>query len=334
MLFRSGLKPGSYSVKVEAQSLYYEGIFTQEGSITIIDPASLESARFRMMITIGAGILIPALSAIIINQNVIKPRKARRLKELEKRTAIFEDMANVNGFILIQKDSGLLVWEYIVNRLKGDSSLVSGFLQALMIFSSQFGITEQSGNPSNLSPQDKQQIEDEMSALSVEHADETKDVLEFNYRDLNYLVVDGEKLRFVCILNTRATDGIIERSRTYIKEFETEQAGFLAKWKGDQDEFIGPAGDMLKRVFPLYLIALYALNSSSNVAEYRSDIFRKKGLVARLFEIIESLMEERGSFKLQTVLRLLDPAERLNAKVALLELIANQIIVEKIVEES
>jgi hypothetical protein len=325
------LKPGLYSVKVEAQSVYYKGIFIQEASLTILKPEDLSAAQARMMLIIGAAIVIPALVAVIIYQNIVRPRKLRRIQDLEQKTAIFENMSNINGFILIQKESGLLVWEYLVNRLKGDSSLVSGFLQALMIFSSQFG-TDETPNASNLIQEDEE-LDALISPFNIEQTGVANDLLEFNYLNLNYLVVDGEFLRFVCILNGRASSDIIERSRAYIKQFETEYRAFLLNWLSDQDEFIEPASTVMKNTFPLYIIDLYCLSKSSNVEEFRSEKAQNMTLKTRLFEIIDSLMEERGSFKLQTVLRLVDPAERLKAKDALLELIAKQIIEPMITKE-
>ena len=280
--------------------------------MTIVSQNADVAARDLWWILIPIGVVLLGLMAVIIKQNVINPRKERELEHLKRKTQVFDDITNIRGLMVIEKQSGLLMYKHIISGLNEENEqLFTGFLQAIMSFSKK--ITTDPDLP-------KQRGRD-----TAEMVDES-DALEFTHENVNILVMDGYKSRVALILEDRASDELKKMVRKFIREFEGIYKFRLKNWDGDVDAFEEMTPGLVQEIFNLEMLREYRLNDPEILPRLKKRLVSANTISQHVFKIVETLHEENGSFKLKTVISLVPGQEELKAKDVLLLFIKNNLL--------
>jgi len=111
----------------------------------------------------------------------------------------FLDVLNIKHIIIMDKGSGLSLLNYAVSGVDIDADLLSGFIQANITFSESEEVTDQ-----NLLP-------------SFEYH-----FYEFQYKNFNILLKDGDYVRVCLILDHKASNKLRNHTFRFIEEFEKD----------------------------------------------------------------------------------------------------------------
>lgn len=112
------------------------GIQSQEFLISINDPPPTPPPEFPLPLVIFV-VILGAVSVGLISFISYKRIQSRQRTKLEKFLNKCTDISNINDIIIVDTKSGIDVFSQSFGRRKLDTSLISGFLQAI----SNFGIT-------------------------------------------------------------------------------------------------------------------------------------------------------------------------------------------------
>ncbi len=290
-------QPGTYFIQITiVPNINYE-IQTIQFIIVATTPSTSSNA---WIMVDGLGILIVlVLIGVVIKQNIINPKRTRILADLKNRTQVIDDIQNIRAIMVIQKRSGLLIFNQIVSgKEKMEELLFSGFIQAIALFSA--GLTNPDTNQGNYAENDKP------SAPKYES-------LEFIHNNFNILVIDGSSIRAAAILDYPASDTIKAAMQKFIARFEDTFDFLLANWDGNTDLFAQTTQKIVEEIFNLALLKNYTLNSEINNDALKNYV-RPNTIAATVYTTILTLVKEQGFFKLSTIISLISEANRLEAK--------------------
>ena len=269
--------------------------------------------------SILAGLLLLALFGIVIKQNVINPRRLRALEELRKSTQVFDDVFNLRAVMIIQKSSGLLLHNYVISDPNQyNQTIFSGFLQAIMLFSTQL-----TSEPEEyLSRGDRSKL-DSNSGMA-----KGADFLEFTHQNFNIFVKDGKNIRVALILDNRSSISLHEKTDQLIERFEMMFGDMIISWDGNQELFYQTGSNMIEEIYELILLKDYTLSESSSAQELIKELITPNSLSETVFNILKALTKEQTIFKLRTVVSLISASNQLKTKGLLLQFIQKRIIVQ------
>ena len=108
-------------------------------SLTLVSQQPDTSIQWWWII-VSAGLLVSGLSGTLIAIGVKNNRTKKREQEIAKlkqKTQIFDDITNIKGILLIEKQSGLLMYRHVISGLDEENEeLFSGFIRAILLLAS------------------------------------------------------------------------------------------------------------------------------------------------------------------------------------------------------
>ncbi|MFX1419985.1 MAG: hypothetical protein ACFE9N_13790, partial [Promethearchaeota archaeon] len=178
------------------------GIETQEFSIIIPFTIPLEviiNILFLIIIILGGSI-----------SSYILVKRKRRIK-IESQKKIFNkyrDVLNLQHFIISEKNSGLTVYEQFFTGKKLNSSLISGFLQAVRIF-----------------------------GIELTDTDEQTRSVKLDYQNSKILMSDYKRCRLILIMEKNPTQDFLESVKALSYDIEEKFGYLLENFNGDITQF-------------------------------------------------------------------------------------------------
>ena len=116
-------------------------------------------------------------------------KKRKKKKELQQKIQLFKDVWNIQGFLVSHKNSGLLIYNKLISIFKNQNeSIISGFIQALSIFSESLVDGDKVVNKIN-DAQDKY----------------LKNVFELDFKYFHLLVCEYKAIRAILITKERSS---------------------------------------------------------------------------------------------------------------------------------
>lgn len=302
-------------------------------------------------------LLISLVVLMVIYINIIILHRKQRFDKISKRTQILDDITSIKGFLIISKKSGVCLWSYLLAKMQGDISLISSFLQALFIFSTQFGndpnnpnikniindrsihgssdkiLGESIGSKTNLQIViDSHAQSDELPNIMAGNRLNAEDFLEFNFNNQNFLVISGQYLRFVIILSQHASVEIRNKVQLFLHRFESDNVQMIQDWAGNIDSIKEPANNLVNELFPLKLTQFFQIASSNTLSEFQKTLLKvdriHKKFILQLFSVLNSLVHTQSFFKLSTIIERFKDSEQISVKDLLLQMINQKILVE------
>jgi hypothetical protein len=264
------------------------------------DPSVVNSTLWWIILIVS--IITMALLMALIKYNWINPMRIRKMLELEKRTQIFDDIQNIQDIMVIQKTSGLLLYNYNYDLKKEEQDImVTGFLQAIMLFTS--------------------------NVIEKDTSHSHGDGMEFHHNHFNIYVVDGVNVRVAIILSHPASSQIKSQAHTFLKQFEQTFMHVIGEWDGNTEIFRQVTTPLIEEIFQIVLMKNFTFASASYVKEFVHSKIKPNSVTDRVFKIIETLVKDRKYFRIMTVISLIPEIDRIYAKESLLELIQQKVIV-------
>jgi hypothetical protein len=172
---------------------------------------------------IGAGLAAIAGGALGYHRGVVIPRRKRKITKLEESTAVLRDLVNIQHIFVLQKESGLTIYDRAFSRIPLDPALVSGFIQAISSFGTEL-------------------TESKEGTLK-----------ELTHENFTILINPGEYTMTALILSDHPSKKLRENIANFKSVFESQYQEKLIKWSGELKEFKG-ANEIVDQVFEFNLL--------------------------------------------------------------------------------
>ncbi|MBN2157415.1 MAG: hypothetical protein JW776_15320 [Candidatus Lokiarchaeota archaeon] len=258
-------------------------------------------------IPVGAviAVLSGSLIAIGVKQKQTKTRE-QEIARLKLKTQIFDDITNIKGILLIEKHSGLLMYRHVLSGLDEENEeLFSGFIRAILLLGKRF-------------IRDEEEIEKGMVF-------EKKEFIEFTHENFKILLVGGHKIIMALILEQQASKTIREKATKFIEEFEGIYGSVLEGWNGNRNVFEDTTPKLFEEIFNLSLLKAFKLTDNSKI--YEKKLITPGSISERVSNVIQTLLEEKESFHLKTIISLIPEGDQLAAKEIILKFIKGKYII-------
>ncbi|MBN2156491.1 MAG: hypothetical protein JW776_10645, partial [Candidatus Lokiarchaeota archaeon] len=236
-------------------------------------------------------------------RKVIIPRQEQEIKLLRKKTQIFDDIINIKSVLIIETNTGRLMFRHIIGGLdKDNEDIFSGFLHAILTLSNRF-------------------------ALKNGDLGEKREYAEFTHEVFHVLVASGEKVIVALILEEESSSELQERAFKFLDEFESIYASTLKHWNGDRNVFKDTTPKLFEEIFHLSLLKRYTLTDADNVYLLEKALITPGTISERVAQIVKTVSEDRHDFRLKTLISLITEEDRLLAKDIILRFIKNNYLV-------
>lgn len=230
----------------------------------------------------------------------------RRLKmEQELIWRKFLDVLNIRHVIVIDKESGLTLLNYPVSGEEINADLLSGFIQANIIFSESH-----KGLNKNL------------------QSARTYNFYEFQYQNFNILLRDGDFIRLCLMLDNKASENMRIQVLHFIPEFEEIFKQDLINFRSAGMFYFKDMVDNVINSFEIKLVFPMALTQS-----FPPDILEsinQNQIQKAIFNIAKELLVSKSFFFINNLLNRVKKIVNLDASVILYEiyqLVENKIII-------
>ncbi|MFX1279287.1 MAG: hypothetical protein ACFFA3_07710 [Promethearchaeota archaeon] len=299
-------KPGGFNIKTliseeenvsVAIELYLADEFTLPDIITItLDDVIFEVSYkeiipekdFSLLIIFTLlFVVIGILGALSLRSYIFLPHHKKRETYLMLRTQKFKDIRNIQGIILIHRESGLPIFSKEYSSLiKSKKTLFSGFIQAISIIGEEISQED----PSNI---DK--------IKSLKKIDSQK-VIELDLKQFFCLILDIEELRSVLILKSRSSKRLKQTLFNFTLASYLKISKSLKDFDNDVTEYSQLISPLLDEYFDLFykdsFITEYANKDLQNIKKK----YRLSKIQVHILEKIFLILEEKRTFRLMDII--------------------------------
>ena len=215
---------GSYKAFVYWYNGTDAGIVTQV--FTVILPEVPEVIDWALII--GIVIIVGLSSAVTVSSVVLtKKNKRKKLGIKEKTINKFMDILNLNYVIIIEKKSSLNVYDQAFTEKKFNSTLVSGFLEAIRTF-----------------------------GLDISRSEEHSQTIKLEYQDSKILMSDFKHFRLIFIMKDLPSPQFYNVIDDLSLEIEEKYGIYLKEFKGNLQPFEGIENLLRKHMGTTFLYPL------------------------------------------------------------------------------
>ncbi|MCK4383642.1 MAG: hypothetical protein KAW66_10140, partial [Candidatus Lokiarchaeota archaeon] len=281
---------GSYDLELIISK---EGVIYKSKEFTLfIDIQLVEGPNLFIWIIIFVLVaIIGILGMLSLRSYVILPRRRERETNLKSKIQVYRDVWNIRAVILIHRESGLPIYseEIAVTNMDHDSTLISGFIQAITAFSETF-VREEVKTYKKL-------------AMDYEYL---KTIIDLDFKFFQLLVCDYETIRVLLILRDSASERLKKQlyllALTLHMQFSEELRAFVGSLKTTDKE--------LQEIINQFLFLHYnrEFNFTPNKNYYKSllESGELTNLERRIINVILSMTKTNKSFELKGAIRLIE----------------------------
>jgi hypothetical protein len=202
--FPSNALDGSYKAFVYWYNGTDAGVTTQV--FTVILPEVIDWALIiGVLVITGLGSAVTASSIILAKKN-----KRKKIALKEKTINKFMDILNLNYVIIIEKKSSLNIYDQAFTEKKFNSTLVSGFLEAIRSF-----------------------------GLDISGAEDRSQTIKLEYQNSKILMSDFKNFRLIFIMKDLPSPQFYEVIDVLSLEIEEKYGIYLKEFKGNLQPFEG-----------------------------------------------------------------------------------------------
>ncbi len=260
----TGYSKISVKLVYNASDTYYSfGESEHTLEINLISQAEYYLNIFLNFLPYIVAVLVISITTIV----VVKYRKSKLRKFWAGEAKILDDLLNISYIMIIHKDVGVSIYNKQISLEGIDSDLISGFLQAISQFRSEF----------------------------KKGTSDTKDKgFEMDYGDFKIVIVDGDYVRVALILDGTPSEKLKESQWLFTEGFERRYSTLLTDFAGEITPF-READDLIERHFNVSLV--YPLQLGKHYG-----VIKVKGLEKALIEVAEQIQKERNIFFVSSLL--------------------------------
>ncbi|MFX1353023.1 MAG: hypothetical protein ACFE8V_05795 [Promethearchaeota archaeon] len=203
--------------------------------------------------------------------------------ERERIWQKFLDVLNIKHIIIMDKDSGLPILNYAVSGVDIDAGLLSGFIQANITFSESEEVS-----PNNLN--------------SVEE----HPFYEFQYKNFNILLRNGQYSRICLILDNTASNSMRNQVIKFLYEFEKNFKDPLVAFKETGAIDLEEMNDYIVRTFNANLV--FPMNLAQSIPPYEIEKISRSPIQKAIFNLANELLLSKQIFFIN---KLIDKVKRI-----------------------
>ncbi|MFX0080927.1 MAG: hypothetical protein ACFE94_04165 [Candidatus Hodarchaeota archaeon] len=212
--------------------------------------------------------IIAGLAAAITFVTVRHIRHSRQRRFWAGEAKILDDLLKIAYIMIIEKDSGVSIFDKQISLEGIDSDLISGFLQAISQFRTEIK------KDAEKTPRGKG--------------------FEMDYYDFKIVITDGDYVRVALILDGIPSEKLKESQIAFTESFERRFEPNLKNFMGDITPFRA-ADDLIERFFNVTFV--YPLQLGKHYG-----VVKLKGLEKDLVELAEEIQKERKFFFVSSLL--------------------------------
>ncbi|MFX0099777.1 MAG: hypothetical protein ACFFCS_09350, partial [Candidatus Hodarchaeota archaeon] len=227
------------------------GVFVKEIKIEI--PLTIDPMVVVMIFSISIASILGVLSAFQGVKILRKRREIRRRNVINKA----KDLLNLNYLIVIEKRKGLDVYEQYFGGRELDSTIVTGFLEAIASF-----------------------------GIELTSSGKKTQTIKLEYQDLQILMSEFKHFRLTWIMKEAPSEAFLNAIESLSYDIEEKYGGLFQKFDGETTEFEG-IGDLLEKNFNISFIFPLIIKEKEDV--------NLNQLERQIIEKAKRLIEENGT---------------------------------------
>ena len=209
-----------------------------------------------IIIVVLTVIFISAIAGMTSYQ-LVKRHKTKRERYRQKILNMYMDVFNLNYFMVLNRTSGLNVYELALAGKEIDPTLVSGFLQAIRTF-----------------------------GIELTDAEDQSQTIKLEFQNSKILMAEFRQFRLIFIMRENPSQDFINSIRLLSQDIDEIYGDFIAEFKGDRQHFKG-IRELLER--DLNISLMYPLKI------VQSDHLRLKPAEKSIIYKAESIMKEKNN---------------------------------------
>ena len=229
---------------------------------------------------------------------IIKIDSLDRQLKLERETIWkkFLDVLNIKHILLMDKNSGLTLLNYAVSGVDIDENLLSGFIQANIMFSESSEVSNKNAIP------------------SIEYQ-----FYEFQYRMFNILLKDGDLIRICVILDHKASIKLRNQVFQFLEVFELQFKEELIDFreKGVYFDF----QDMIDLIVDLFNVNLvFPMTLAQSIPPYELKKVKRNVVQKAVYDLAKEMLTKKPFFFINNMLNRLQRIADIDDEIILYEL--------------
>jgi len=291
-----------------------EGIRYKTKEFTFfIDINQVEGPNLFIWIIIFALIAISGILGVLsLRSYVFLPKRRKREAELISKIQVFKDVWNIRAVILIHRESGLPLYseEISIKEKDQDSTLISGFVQAITAFSEAF-VGEEFETSKKL-------------ATDYEYL---KTIIDLDFRFFQLLVCDFETVRVLLILRDTASERLKKQLYLLATVLHSQFGNEFLNFKGILQHLTNDFQEFLNQILFLHYNREFEITPNK---DYFKSIFESEELTIlerRLINVIISMTKINKTFTIKEAIKLIEEKNEDLILEAFISLIQRKIIV-------
>ena len=228
---------------------------------------------------------------------IYKVDSIEKQQKLERETIWqkFLDVLNIKHIIIMDKGSGLTLLNYAVSGVDIDADLLSGFIQANITFS-------ESG-----------EVSDQYIIPSFEY-----NYYEFQYKNFNILLKDGDYVRACLILDNKASNKLKNHTFRFVEEFEQSFEDELIIF---QDTGAIDFKNMINAIVESFNIDLmFPMTLAHSIPPYELDKVKRSVLQKAIYNLAKEMLAVKPFFFIYNMLKRLNKIVNIEDEVVIYEI--------------
>ena len=189
----------------------------------------------------------------------------------------FLDVLNIRHVVIMDKESGLALLNYPVSGEKVDAELLSGFIQANITFS------------------ESSKVSNDISRFSTSHQ-----FYEFQYKNFNILLTNGDYVRLCLILDHKASDHMRTQINHFINMYEITYQDTFIKFR---DTRAFDLNDMIEYIIDSFNINLvFPMTLAQSIAPSDLETLERNQIQKAIVNLVKELLISKPFFFINNLL--------------------------------
>ena len=210
----------------------------------------------------------------------------------------FLNILNIKHIILMSKQSGTSILDYPITGAGLDVDLLTGFIQANISFS-------------------ENEIKNKSSKYDISPLEE-EHYYEFDYKDFNILLQNGDSIRVCLVLEKRSSESLKSQLSEFIDQFEFKFRRNLKEFhKSGHKKFVG-AKDFIIKKFNIELVFPQVL--SHTIPPHITEKINQNYVQKAIMKIAKELLLEKPFFFINNIIHKVKKIVNIDLKVVLYEI--------------
>jgi len=240
-----------------------------------VKSVSFEVNIDRLPLIILITVIIGSVSAVSIFTTYKAVKKIKREREVYRQSIFnkYMDILNLDYLIIIDKNSGINIFDEVLASKSVDASLISGFLEAIRSF-----------------------------GIDLTGSDQQSQAVKLEYQNSKVLMSEFKNFRMTLIMKDNPSEDFLDSIKQLSYDIEEKYGKELEHFDGEVGKFAG-IKDLIEHHLPVSLIYPLKINESIDVKlnsgekeliDSAKSIMKQKGVS---YFFVSNLISQKGGFQ-------------------------------------